>query len=166
MATPPTHVEQVLEGALVCAFTCIDSAGRPVTHPLLPLYDAQSKKLYFTSSILFSKKLEHVKRNPKVSVLFSNRQFIKSPEFHVVLIKGDARVLEDDIHHGWERLLPLWRKKEPYIDAYVKQRIALPLFWERGIIEVMPKKIYVWENGDTAREPVVYEVNTHAKPTQ
>ncbi len=152
----PAHVEKILENALVCSFTCIDGKGRPVTHPLLPLYERDSGNIYFTSSVLFSKKLEYIKRNPRVSALFSNRRFIMSDEFHVVLVQGDARVLEEDIHHGWEKLLPLWRKKEPYIDAYVKQRIALPLFWERSIIELAPRKLYVWNDGDMSKEPQIY----------
>ena len=152
----PAHVEKILENALVCSFTCIDGKGRPVTHPLLPLYERDSGNIYFTSSVLFSKKLEYIKRNPRVSALFSNRRFIRSDEFHVVLVQGDARVLEEDIHHGWEKLLPLWRKKEPYIDAYVKQRIALPLFWERSIIELAPRKLYVWNDGDMSKEPQIY----------
>ncbi|MEM4298405.1 MAG: hypothetical protein QW815_08565 [Nitrososphaerota archaeon] len=50
-------------------------------------------------------------------------------------------------------LLEIWRKKEPYIDAFLKQRIALPLFWERAVIEVEPREILVWENGDMNKEP-------------
>ncbi|HIQ29737.1 MAG TPA: hypothetical protein EYH45_04150 [Candidatus Caldiarchaeum subterraneum] len=157
----PEQVEKILDNALVCSFTCIDGKNRPITHPLLPLYDKTQGKLYFTSSILFSKKLEHIKNNPKVSVLFSNRRHIPNisdEEFHVVLIKGDAVVDETDIHHGWEKLIPLWQRKEPYIMAFIKQRIALPLFWERAVIEVEPRKIYVWEHGDMNRDPILYEV--------
>ena len=157
----PEHVEKILDNALVCAFTCLDRKNRPVTHPLLPLYDREKGKIYFTSSILFSKKLEYVKNNPRVSLLFSNRKHIPNindSEFHVVLIKGNAIVDESDIHHGWEKLVPLWQKKEPYIMTFIKQRIALPLFWERAVIEVEPKKIYVWEHGDVDRDPVVYDV--------
>lgn len=153
----PEQVEDVMENALVSVLTCVDNRGRPVSHPMLPLYDRGSGKLYFTSSVLFSKKLEHIKRDPRVSVLFSNKKYIRSRVFHVVLVKGDARVVEDDVHHGWERLVPLWRRKEPYIDQYLRQRIAIPLFWERAIIEVSPVKVYVWEGGDTSRAPRVYE---------
>ncbi len=59
-----------------------------------------------------------------------------------MLVKRDARVIEEYIYHGWEKLLPLLRRKGRYIDAYVKQRLALPLLWEMAIIEVMPRKIY------------------------
>ncbi len=75
------------------------------------------------------------------------------------MVKGNARVDEVDIHHGWERLLPLWRKKEPYIDNFVKMRYALPLFWERSIIEIEPSKVYAWPEGDANAAPKVFEVS-------
>lgn len=150
----PAYVEEVFSGALVAILSYLDSKGWISSHPMLPLYDPAKQRLYFTSSILFSKKLEHIKRNPRVSVLFTNREYIKAPNYHVVNVKGDARVYDEDIHRGWEWLLPLWRKKEPYVDAFLKQRIALPLFWERAVIEVIPHEILVWENGDTSAEPV------------
>jgi hypothetical protein len=70
-------------------------------------------------------------------------------------IQGLARVIEDDPHSQWERLvLDLWRRKEPVIDAFLKERIALPLFFERAVIEVTPERCLLWETGDTRREPL------------
>ena len=47
-------------------------------------------------------------------------------------------VVEDDLHAGWETLLPLWRAKEPVIDSFVKKRFGIPLFFERSIIQITP----------------------------
>jgi general stress protein 26 len=153
-----SDIEDVLEGALVAILSVVNERGEPVSHPMLPLYDREQGLLYFTSSILFSRKLAHIKRNPCVSVLISGREFVKSPCYHVIQIKGHARVLDGDLSGEWQRLLPLWRKKEPYIDAYLRRRFALPLFWERAIIEVRPRIVTVWQDGDLAREPAVYEM--------
>ncbi len=154
----PHEVEEVLDGALVAILTVVNDRGLPVSHPMLPLYDRGNKKLYFTSSILFSKKLEHIKRNPRVSVLFSQREFIRSPSYHVVMLKGDARVIDDDLSSVWTSLLPLWRRKEPYIDAYLRQRVAFPLFWERAVIEVMPRTTLVWPGGDMLAKPLMLDL--------
>lgn len=35
-------------------------------------------------------------------------------------------------------MLPLWLKKEPVVAKLLKLRLALPLFWERSVIEVTP----------------------------
>ena len=43
--------------------TVVDPKGRPVTYPLIPLWDGE--RIYMTSSTLFSRKLEHIARNPQ-----------------------------------------------------------------------------------------------------
>jgi hypothetical protein len=73
-------------------------------------------------------------------------------------IQGDATVDDSDLHSGWERVLPLWRKKEPAIDMFLGKRVALPLFFERGVIEIRPRKAFLWEDGRTDRPPQVFEV--------
>jgi hypothetical protein len=70
--------------------------------------------------------------------------------------QGDARVIEDDPHRQWERLiLELWRAKEPSIDDFLKARVALPLFFERAVIEVTPRRCLYWVGGDTSAPPQV-----------
>ena len=67
MATMPEPVAELLDRALVGELTVIDANGRPVTYPLIPLWDGE--RVYLTSSTLFSKKLEHIDANAKVSAL-------------------------------------------------------------------------------------------------
>lgn len=154
----PNEVIEVFERALVSEFSVISPDGKPITHPMLPCYDKEKGLFYFTSSVLFSRKVEYIKKNPKVSVLFSNVRGLRVEPYRTVLVKGDAKIDDSDLHHGWERLLHLWRIKEPYIDQYVKARYAFPLFFERIIIEVSPVKVYFWPKGDTSKRPLVYEV--------
>jgi general stress protein 26 len=157
MGALPQRVEDALNSALVCEFTVIRADGRPVTHPMIPLYDGE--KVLLHSSILFSKKVEHVKRNPKVSVSISDLTATHGdPIRDRVTIQGDAVVVEDDPHTTWERILPLWIAKEPIVKAFYKQRVALPLFWERSLIEVTPRRVVVWLEGDTSKPPRVLEL--------
>jgi general stress protein 26 len=156
MGILPEPVEALLETALVSELTVVDPTGRPVTHPLIPLYDGEL--IYLTSSILFSKKLEHIKANPKVSLSISDPVAVKVDRFARATIQGDATVDDSDLHSGWERVLPLWRKKEPAIDIFLGKRVALPLFFERGVIEIRPRKAFLWEDGRTDRAPQVFEV--------
>ncbi|MGH3080644.1 MAG: pyridoxamine 5'-phosphate oxidase family protein [Gaiellaceae bacterium] len=156
MGILPEPVEALLETALVSELTVVDPSGRPVTHPLIPLYDGEL--IYLTSSILFSKKLEHIKANPKVSISISDPVAVKTERFARATIQGDATVDDTDLHAGWEHVLPLWRKKEPAIDFFLGKRVALPLFFERAVIEVRPRKAYLWEDGKTDRAPQVFDV--------
>ncbi len=149
----PDPVEELLETALVGEFTVVGAGGRPITHPLIPLYDGN--KLYFHSSTLFSRKLEHIKRDPRVSVSLSDPVAMGGAKGRAT-IQGTARLIEEDPHSDWERLiLGLWRRKEPSIDPFLKARVALPLFFERSVIEVTPERCLYWSDGDTTRPPEV-----------
>ena len=114
MPTLPEPVEDLLEAALVGELTVVDATGRPVTYPLIPLYDGE--RIYLTSSTLFSRKLEHIKANPKVALSITDPIAVGGRTDRAT-IQGDARVIEEDPHGGWERLLPIWEKKEPSIVA-------------------------------------------------
>lgn len=132
----PAIASELLGKALVAELTVVGSRGEPVTYPLIPLWDGE--KIYMTSSILFSKKLEHIKADERVAVTVGGQ----------VTIQGTARVIEDDLHSGWAHLLPLWRAKEPIVDKYLKQRFALPLFWERSVIEITPIRVHIWDSNN------------------
>ena len=154
MIKTPAWVQDVFNNYLVCEFTTVKN-GRPITLPLLPFYLPDSGRLVVTSSILFSKKVENVKKNPKVSLLFSNPEGAKAGK-HVVLVQGTAIADDSDLDHGWEKYLSYWRKKEPYIDAYLAEREKFGWFWKRISIQVDPKKITAWKNGDTSQPPELY----------
>ncbi len=147
----PGPVERMLAVALVGELTVIGREGRPISHPLIPLYDGEH--IYLHSSTLFSKKLEHIKRNPRVALALSDPVALKGLTDRAT-IQGTARIIEDDPHTQWEKLiLDLWRRKEPVIDAFLKQRVALPLFFERAVIEISPERCLLWTDGDTTRQP-------------
>jgi general stress protein 26 len=159
MATLPEPVETLLDAALVGELTVVDTTGRPITYPLIPLYDGQ--RVYLTSSTLFSRKLEHIKGNPKVSLSLTDPVALGGRTDRAT-IQGDARVIEEDPHGGWERLLPIWEKKEPSIVYFLKERVALPLFFERSLIEITPRRVMYWPDGDGTSTPETTTVGREA----
>ncbi|MEO8247602.1 MAG: pyridoxamine 5'-phosphate oxidase family protein [Chloroflexota bacterium] len=153
MGWMPEGAERLLEAALVGELTVIGRDGRPISHPLIPLYDGE--RIYLHSSTLFSKKLEHIKRNPRVSLSLSDPIAMKGVEGRAT-IQGTARIVGDDPHTDWERLiLDLWKAKEPSINDFLKARVALPLFFERAVIEITPERCLLWPDGDTRQPPQV-----------
>jgi hypothetical protein len=159
MAIIPTSVTELLDAALVAELTVIDPSGRPVTYPLIPLWDGE--RIYMTSSTLFSRKLEHIDANGKVSVSITDPVAVGGRTDRAT-IQGDARVIAEDPHGGWERLLPIWSAKEPAIVAFLKARVALPLFFERALIEIEPRRVLYWRGGDTSVSPQVTELTMEA----
>jgi general stress protein 26 len=152
MSSMPHPVEQLLDAALVAELTVIDGTGRPVTYPLIPLWDGAH--LYMTSSTLFSRKLEHIKANPRVSVSITDPVAVDGRTDRA-LIQGEARIIEEDPHGGWERLMPIWSAKEPAIVSFLKARVALPLFFERALIEITPRRVLYWSDGSAQTAPAV-----------
>jgi len=156
----PEQVERILDAALVGELTVVRSDRRPITYPLIPLRDGHL--IYMSSSTLFSRKLEHIKSNPRVSVSLTD-PIAMGGEAGRATIQGDARVIEDDPHGGWERLLPIWERKEPAIVSFLKVRVALPLFFERSLIEITPRRVLLWPDGDTRRPPEITDVSPRAE---
>jgi nitroimidazol reductase NimA-like FMN-containing flavoprotein (pyridoxamine 5'-phosphate oxidase superfamily) len=138
----PQDAARVLEAALVCELTVLNG-DRLVSYPLIPLFDGE--RIFMTSSILFSRKLEHIKANPKVAVSVTDPVATPIKDFVRVMVQGDARVIEDDLHDGWLSVLPLWEAKEPVIRKFVRQRFGLPLFFE-----VTPRRVLLWRDDGTA----------------
>jgi general stress protein 26 len=155
MVAIPTAVAELLDKALVAELTVVDANGRPVTYPLIPLYDGE--RVYMTSSTLFSRKLEHIARDPKVSVSITDPVAVEGRTDRAT-IQGDARIIAEDPHGGWERLLPIWEAKEPSIVYFLKARVALPLFFERALIEITPRRVLYWSDGDSQREPEITDL--------
>ncbi|CAN5725006.1 hypothetical protein BH24CHL5_BH24CHL5_09650 [soil metagenome] len=149
----PQQARDIFDAALVTEMTVIRKDGRPVTYPILPFWDGE--RMLMTSSILFSRKLEHIKDNPRVSLSFSDPVALRDAPGRVT-VQGDARVFDEDPHDGWERTLPLWTAKEPVILEFLKARVAFPLFFERGVVEVYPRRLLLWPDGDTTRAPQVF----------
>ena len=159
MTTPgllPEPVAALLDAALVAELTVVNSAGRPISYPLIPLYDGQ--RIYMTSSALFSRKLRHIKANRKVSVALTDPVGVPAEPFARATVQGDATVHDGDLHTDWERLLPLWRAKEPVIDKFVKMRFGIPLFFERSIIEIAPTRVFYWPGGQTDTPPQLFDL--------
>ena len=155
MSWIPEPVVELIEAALVTELSVVRKDGRAVTYPLIPLW--LEDRIVMTSSILFSRKLEHLKDNPRVSLSFSDPVALGGRPGRAT-IQGDARVIDGDPHTDWERVLPLWSAKEPVILQLLKSRVAFPLFFERSVIEVVPRRVLYWSDGRADTAPQVTDV--------
>jgi len=153
----PDVAARVLDAALVAELTVIGPKG-VVTYPLIPLRDGN--RISMTSSVLFSRKLEHIKANPKVAISVTDPSATPMDDFARITIQGNARVLDDDLHDGWLSVLPMWEAKEPVIKRFLRQRFGLPMFFERAVIEITPKRVLVWPKGNWVE---VYDIDGGSK---
>jgi general stress protein 26 len=148
----PYPVSRLIDAALVGELTVIGADDRPITYPMIPLL--WGDRIYMTSSALDSTKVAHIKANPRVSFSITNPEAIGT-FVSKVTIQCDARVAEDDLHAGWERLLDNWKRKDPSVIGLLKSRLGFPLLFERVLIELTPRRTWFWPDGRTDRAPQV-----------
>lgn len=152
MPSLPYPVARLIDAALVGELTVVDAAGRPVTYPMIPML--WGDRIFMTSSVLDSAKIAHIKRNPRVSLSITDTDATGNTPGRVT-IQCDARVAEDDLSAGWERLYHNWVSKDPAISGLFKVRLGFPLLFERALIELTPRKTWFWPDGRTDRAPQV-----------
>ena len=152
MPALPYPVARLVDAALVGELTVVGADGRPITYPMTPLL--WGDRIFMTSSALDSTKVAHIKANPRVSFSVTNPDAIGTFTGKVT-IQCDARVAEDDLHAGWERLLENWKRKDPAVLGLLKARLGFPLLFERVLIELTPRRTWFWPDGRTDRAPQV-----------
>lgn len=150
MPALPYPVARLIDAALVGELTVIGPDGRPITYPMVPLL--WGDRIFLTSSVLDSIKLNHIKANPRVAFSVTNSEAIGAYAGKVT-VQCDARIADDDLHAGWERLLDNWERKDPATLGILKSRRAFPLIFERALIELTPRRTWFWPDGRTDQPP-------------
>jgi hypothetical protein len=143
-------IARLIDAALVGDLTVIDATGRPIVYQMVPVL--WGDRIVMTSSVLDSVKIAHIKANPRVSFSVTNADAIGTFTGKVT-VQCDARVAEDDLHSGWERLLDNWQRKDRTTIALLTERYEYPLVFERVLIELTPRRTWFWPDGRTDQPP-------------
>ncbi len=165
-ASIPPWIEDVFRNCLTCVVTTVSDGG-PVSYPLLPDYIPETRKIILSSAPAFSKKVESVRKHPKISLLFSNSTGSEPRKGPVVLVQGTATIDDKDFYANArfiERFVPnLFRKQPssmrlfaPGIGGWFTRKL-MGWYLYRIFIEVTPERILAWEDGDQNIEPEILE---------
>jgi hypothetical protein len=91
------HVDEILGGDLTAALGYVTPAGGAVVMAVAPIgmRDRERGTVSFTTSLGFAKKLERLKRDPRVALAYHAREhgFSSRPEY--VLVQGRAEPIEE-----------------------------------------------------------------------
>jgi hypothetical protein len=68
----PAEVEAVFREFRTCEFSTLAADGTPITWPMLPFWRAETGQFMTTTSIGLPDKAFNIRRNPRVSLLFSD----------------------------------------------------------------------------------------------
>src|SRR5512146_1977146 len=86
----PAEVEAVFHAFRTCEFSTLAKDGTPITWPTLPFWDAAKQRFIVTTSIGFPQKAYNVRRDGRVSLLFSEPKASGLERPPAVLVQGDA----------------------------------------------------------------------------
>lgn len=152
-------VEEVLGGDLTAGLAYATPAGGCVVTPVatVGLRDREQGTVSFTTSLGFGKKLERLRRNPRVALAYHARDhgFASSPAY--VLVQGrasldlhpDRALLETTVQPAAERFLGHARTGF-FWDGWLRE-----YYEERVLVTVGVSRILVWPDLRCAGEVVV-----------
>jgi hypothetical protein len=154
----PPEVEDVFEEFRTCEMSTLARDGTPITWPTLPFWHSDEKRFTITASIGLAQKALNVRRNPRVSLLFSNPTASGLEDPPAVLVQGDAEApdeIETSVAGFAEELRKVYRW-QPASRAYGSNPLTrrfMDWYFMRLVIHVTPRRIRWWPGGDYWREP-------------
>jgi Pyridoxamine 5'-phosphate oxidase len=157
----PDDVEAVLAGFVCCEFSTLARDGTPVAWPVVPLRlpapdpPAGLGGFLLSTSIGFTAKAVNVRRDPRVSLLFSDPTGSGLTAPPTVLVQGHA-VVEDDVQTDTPQLLAHWRRVtalQPagrWFSNTAPARWFMDWYYMRLLIHIVPHRILWWPAGGGA----------------
>jgi hypothetical protein len=160
----PQGVEEVFRRFRTCEFSTLGRDGTPVTWPLVALWRPEEGRFVLTTSIGLPQKAFNIRRDPRVSLLFSDPTASGLENPPAVLVQGEAEA-PDSIETSPYRLREYWSRLfeiQPAGKVYGANRLTRYLmdwYYMRLYISVRPRRVLFWPNGDFTQAPVEAEAD-------
>jgi len=155
----PDEVVATLREFRTCELTTVGRDGYPSTWPTSASFEPEHGRFVLTTSIAFPQKALNIRRNPRVSMLYSDPTASGLEAPAAVLVQGDADC-PDEIHASVRGLERYWRdtifRRQPATDPLGRNpftRMMMDWYFMRLQIVVTPRIVRWWPAGDFAREP-------------
>jgi hypothetical protein len=155
-------VQLVFDRFITTEFTTIDRAGQPITWPVTPYYSPGDPCIDVTTGLGYPKKADDAAANPKVALLFSDPTGCEMEGPPQVLVQGTAQVDDRDLDANRERYARESLEKLPGTKSIMPPKPVRRLFgwyFTRVYVHVRPERVYVWPDGDPAREPQLLDAH-------
>ena len=155
----PTSFLDIIDNYFTCEFTTLSRDGSPVTWPVSPrLLD--DGRFLVTTSIGLPQKAYNIRRNPKVSMLFSEPKGSGIADPGAVLIQGDGtsedRIVTDpSADKDFEALAETLAARQP-AGAMWSSWLGRRMWWSyymRILIHVTPRRAWFWPTRDFTSSP-------------
>src|SRR4051794_30562169 len=158
--TWPDEVDDVIRGDLTVGVSYITPAGGAVVVAVSPigLRDREAGTVGFTTSLGFGRKLERIKKDPRMAVVYHAREhgIGDGANQRYVLVQGDATF---DPNPDREMIESLGEKPPPYRGAprrgFFWDRWLSAYYTDRVRVDVPATRLVVWPDLRAAGEPEV-----------
>jgi Pyridoxamine 5'-phosphate oxidase len=154
----PEEITAVFREFRTCEFTTLARDGAPITWPTLPFWQPEHGRFLVTTSIGLPQKVFNVRRDGRVSLLFSDPTASGLTDPPAVLIQGDATApdrVETSIA-GFEEPLRTLFQRQPGGAIYSSNALTRSLFdwyYMRLQIFVTPRRVLCWPGRDFSQAP-------------
>lgn len=142
----PKHLGDVFARFVAAEYAYYTPRGEPLCWPVTPYWYSGRSVVGVATGLAYPNKADYAKRNPQVSLLFSDPASSGLRDPPQVLLQGRASVLDEDLQANTDRYVAEIRAKFPaarlalnplsvkFLDFY------LPRLW----VEVTPVRLLVW----------------------
>ncbi len=163
----PSEVLAVLREFRTCEYTTISKRGMPVTWPVSARYLANQGYFLITTSIGFPQKIYHIRRNPHVSLLFSNPAASGLVNPPSVLVQGDATIGDtimtspdqaEGLREYWLEAIFKRQPSSAMVSGSPLMRLMMDWYYMRLLICIVPRAIYWWPASDFSQPAQKLEV--------
>ena len=104
-ASLPAEARECFSSFITTEYTTIDARQQPITWPVTPYYTDGGPTIDVTTGLGYPKKADDARRNPRVSLLFSDPTGSGAGSAARVLVQGIAHVDEEDLEANRERYM-------------------------------------------------------------
>lgn len=159
-STLPQEVQEVFGRFITTEFTTVDSRGQPIAWPVTPYYTPGGPTIDVSTGVGYPKKAQDARRNPQVSLLFSEPNGSGIESGIRVLVHGTAEVDDRDLKANRARYYSEALEKLPATKEMLPPKAVRGLFswyFERIYVKVRPERVFVWPDGDLSSEPVLHD---------
>ena len=161
----PVSFLDIIDKYFTCEFTTLARDGSPVTWPVSPRL-LEDGRLLTGTSIGLPQKAFNIRRNPKVSMLFSEPKGSGVAEPGAVLIQGDATaedriitdVLSDKELAALAETLTVRQPSGALWSSWVGKRMWWS-YYMRILIYVTPRRAWFWPTRDFAGTPEELDIS-------
>ena len=156
----PVAVLQAFGSYRTCELSTFARDGTPVTWPTTPLFQRDEGRFVVGTAIGLNKKALHVRREPRIALLYSDSTASDQVNPPTVLVQGIAECPEE-LFVGGRLVRDYWRnigrvQRLPWVFRMVMRRTRW--YHVRLFIFIRPTRISWWLDGDVDAPPLVLEI--------